>query len=71
MSVRFLVKTSSAVNDTSALPVPFEILNLSAVSPSAMPIGFVPLANAISLSMVLVEALVCARFTCCPVAVIK
>ena len=70
--MRFFVKTSSAVNVTSVVPVPFEILNLSAASPSAMPAGRVPPAYATSLSLTLpVGALVFVRWIFCPAAVIR
>ena len=70
LSVRFLVNTSSAVKLTVALPVPFEILKLSAVSPAAMPAGIVPPAKAMSLSWMPVDpVLACVIF--CPAVVIR
>ena len=51
--MRFFVKISSAVNDTSAEPVPFDTLNLSAVSPSSIPPGRAPPEKAMSRSFVL------------------
>ena len=71
LSVRFFVKISSAVNLTSAVPVPFESLKLSAVSPFAMPAGIVPPAKATSFRATLAGAAVFVRATFCPAAVIR